>query len=380
MAGYDCWGGVARLKKLHNLSKRKLKSKSDSNSSSILSTRKRASGFEHRVLKKLRQVLYPHSCILVAVSGGVDSMVLAEFFYRWQKLLKIDLRIAYVHHGNGDQNTLNYRNRSQEMVRRWCENHQLTYLTNPTQTLRTVTTKRSPSEEQLRALRWTLLEKWRQDWAEETSMPIFISTAHHADDLVETQLFRLLRGTSAFGLGAMSMLKGHIVRPFIFETKDTLRDAARHYKLSWEEDPSNLSSEPMRNWIRNEWLGALKERWPSALQTLARSLNQLALDSSASASSFTDSNPHTNRSGAVAVTSKALLEQALDRESFELLSPQEQLSQLASAFRLLKVRQFSQSHLIEIQRRLDNRTLRHKFRVAGLLCLISKDKIVLRPE
>ena len=116
-------------------------------------------------------------------------------------------------------------------------------------------------------------------------------TAHHADDMVETVLLRLLRGAGPRGLSGIPRERacgaGRIFRPLLDTTAESLRNAVEASGLEYVTDPSNLETDQDRNYLRQIVLPAVADRWPgyretirraAALQAMAQQrLNQLPL-------------------------------------------------------------------------------------------------------
>ena len=106
-----------------------------------------------------------------------------------------------------------------------------------------------------------------------------IALAHHPDDQAETLLLRLLRG-SGDGLGAMRMLRpfgrGALWRPLLDTPRAQLHAYALEHGLRWIEDPSNAHDRHDRNFIRQHVMPALRQRWPQADASFARSAALLA--------------------------------------------------------------------------------------------------------
>ncbi|HDS1735523.1 tRNA lysidine(34) synthetase TilS [Pseudomonas sp. BP8] len=104
-------------------------------------------------------------------------------------------------------------------------------------------------------------------------------TGQHRDDQAETLLFRLLRGAGLRGLAAMPAVRplgrGRLVRPLLGQSRNQLHAHAEHAGLSWIEDPSNADSHFARNFLRGDILPLLRQRWPQASQSLARSADHL---------------------------------------------------------------------------------------------------------
>jgi tRNA(Ile)-lysidine synthase len=99
-------------------------------------------------------------------------------------------------------------------------------------------------------------------------------TAHHADDMVETVLLRLLRGAGPRGLSGIPRERacgaGRIFRPLLNTTSDTLRSAVEAAGLEYVIDPSNLETEQDRNYLRQVVLPVVAERWPGYRETIQR--------------------------------------------------------------------------------------------------------------
>jgi tRNA(Ile)-lysidine synthase len=105
-------------------------------------------------------------------------------------------------------------------------------------------------------------------------------TAHHRGDQAETVLLQLLRGAGPAGLAAMPVLAaftpGWHARPLLGVGREALRRYAEHEGLTWIEDPSNTDPRFDRNYLRHGVMPRLRERWPSAEQTLARAARHQA--------------------------------------------------------------------------------------------------------
>lgn len=104
--------------------------------------------------------------------------------------------------------------------------------------------------------------------------------AQHREDQMETVLLQLFRGAGIQGLSAMPLAApfgaGTLARPLLHTAKAAIREYARVHELNWIEDPSNQSSDFDRNFLRNEILPLVKQRWPSLDKTVARSAGHCA--------------------------------------------------------------------------------------------------------
>ena len=286
--------------------------------------------FEHHVLARARQ-LDPGRGWLVACSGGLDSMVLAEFARRWRRRLTDRLIIAHVHHGRGPK----YRDRAQDLVRRWARAHHLPFVTN-----QPGLAADGGGEAGLRDLRYGHLERWRRKYRCDV-----IVLAHHRDDLLETRLLRLIRGTGPLGLTAMRPHLGARFRPLLEASRAELEAYARGRDLRWCEDPSNSApASGLRAWVRHEWLPALECRAPGAGRGLARSLALLG-------------GAQAGAAGEVAAVRRAAFA-ALDAAARERV--------VHDYLRALGARDFGLTHVREVVKRLDTRRKEFSFSVLGL--------------
>ena len=106
-------------------------------------------------------------------------------------------------------------------------------------------------------------------------------TAHHADDLVETVLLRLLRGAGPRGLSGIPRERacgaGRIFRPLLNTPSEALRGAVETAGLEYVTDPSNLETEQDRNYLRQTILPAVAERWPGYRETIQRAAGLQAM-------------------------------------------------------------------------------------------------------
>lgn len=98
--------------------------------------------------------------------------------------------------------------------------------------------------------------------------------AQHREDQMETLLLQLFRGAGLQGLASMPVQaqfgKGEILRPFLDIAKEDIKFYAQHHALDWVEDPSNQESNYDRNFLRNQIIPLLKQRWPALDKTVSR--------------------------------------------------------------------------------------------------------------
>ena len=112
-----------------------------------------------------------------------------------------------------------------------------------------------------------------------SNSPVLL-TAHHQDDQAETLILQLMRGAGLAGLSAMPAVKsfscGQHGRPLLGVSRKELLAYAEQNQLVWVDDPSNSNNVYSRNYLRNEVMPKLHERWPAANKTISRSAGLLA--------------------------------------------------------------------------------------------------------
>ena len=170
----------------------------------------------------------PKGTYLLAVSGGLDSLVLLNLLSKLQGRLKWELLVGHVHHGlTGDEETDSFRNESQTRVQELCQKQGLPFLTNEADSAL------GDSEEQLRDFRWSYFKNWVEE-----SQATAVVTAHHFNDMIETRFMNLIRGSGEKGLLAMERFsEAGVFRPLLECTRDEIEKYAAEMKIEHREDP-----------------------------------------------------------------------------------------------------------------------------------------------
>jgi len=292
---------------------------------------------EHRILKTLRSEPLPRRWLL-AVSGGLDSMVMSEVVWKWRSLLKVDLAIGHVHHGTDGGP---YRDSAQNFVRNWARERRVRFLSTAAKP------RGLRSEADWRHFREATLERWRRQHGFD-----LIVLAHHRDDLLETRVLRLIRGTGAQGLRAMAFRSGVKLRPLLEVSRAELESYAKARQLQWTEDPSNREVCVLRNWLRHEWLPQLESQRPGSMRVLARSLETLSpTESVGQLNAFV----------------------GLRRKDLGRVSPVRQRELVAEYLRALGVKGYSRDHVLEILKRLASPRREFEFEMLGHCFRVTPD-------
>lgn len=193
--------------------------------------------------------------ILVAVSGGVDSMVLLD-------LLRELVDNVAVAHGNfqlrGQEST-----QDEQLVESYCSRHQLACHIKRFDT----TLPKQSTQMAARTLRY--------DWFEELCSSNgydIVLTAHHADDNIETLLMNIIRGTGIDGLTGIPEQNGRILRPLLPFYKTEIVNYAQAQEIPWREDHSNQSDDYLRNAMRHHVIPELGKLHPKALENTTKTI------------------------------------------------------------------------------------------------------------
>lgn len=204
------------------------------------------------------------SRVVVGVSGGVDSMVLLDAVTRATDLPVVGLHINHHLHTEADR------------IAEFCLS-QATRYSIPVKVIDVNVAASGSLETRARETRYAAFEAF-------LTAGDLLLLAHHADDQVETALFRLFRGSRVVGLEGMPFERpigdARLCRPLLSATRQNVLSYAQDRQLDWLEDPTNADVAPDRNFIRHELLPVIDGRFPNARQAI---LSAISLDDRARA-------------------------------------------------------------------------------------------------
>lgn len=200
--------------------------------------------------------------LLLATSGGLDSMVMLDLFRK----LEYDIAIAHCNfqlralESFGDQN----------FIQDYADKNNVPIFITQFDTTAFAKDYKLSTQVAARELRYN----WFYELIE-TEDYDYILTAHHADDSLETLLINLTRGTGLDGLTGIPEHNGDVVRPLLAFTRAAILEYATAQGIEWREDSSNASDKYLRNKIRHDLVPILKELNPQFMEAFQKTQSYL---------------------------------------------------------------------------------------------------------
>ncbi|QDC96543.1 tRNA lysidine(34) synthetase TilS [Candidatus Methylopumilus universalis] len=197
----------------------------------------------------------------VALSGGIDSVVLLHLLHQLQKTQNFTLKASHVHHGLS-KNADKWVTFCEKLCTKLSIPLDINYVKLPQK-------KSLGIEGEARRLRYEKLLQSQTD---------LVVLAHHEDDQAETFLLQLIRGAGVKGLSSMAHFDDsrRLWRPLLNASKIDIESYAKKHKLKWIEDESNQNIDFDRNFIRSKVLPILKNRFNHIIKVISRSASHLA--------------------------------------------------------------------------------------------------------
>ncbi len=209
-----------------------------------------------RQLVRTHNLINPEQAIVIAVSGGSDSIALLHLL---SELYPDNKRIAvYIDHGLRPLETPVEKS----LVKTTAQTCSATFVSLVIDVERTQKEYGYSLEEACRKLRYRELENIRIQYNAQV-----IAVGHTSDDQAEEVLLRLIRGSGSTGLSGMAIRNGYIIRPLLHEPKKTLREYLKNKNISYCEDSSNTDLRFLRNRIRHKLLPDLEQHYNGSMRT-----------------------------------------------------------------------------------------------------------------
>ena len=209
--------------------------------------------------------IFPVQKIVVAVSGGADSLALADLISRVRQKFKLEICIAHFEHGLRGQESID----DAIFVENFAKSLNVKFFCESGKVADFAAENKISVETAARLLRYEFLAKVRKNLNFDA-----IALAHHANDQAETVLIRLLRGSTSTGLAAMQFLTnspyGLLIRPLLRFKKSELENYCKQRGIIPHIDSTNFETVATRNRIRLELLPALEKFNPALVETLCR--------------------------------------------------------------------------------------------------------------
>ena len=205
----------------------------------------------------------PDQRIMLAVSGGLDSMVMLHLF----KEAGFSVGVAHCNFQLRGEDSM----KDEAFVQSLCSNKNIPFFCKRFETNSYATEHSLSVQMAARDLRYA----WFNEIIEKEGYDL-LATAHHLNDSLETMLLNLTKGTSLQGMSGIPIKNGKVIRPMLFASHTMIKAYADLHHLKWREDLSNATDDYQRNFIRHQVVPKLRELNPSLEDTLQKSLIKIS--------------------------------------------------------------------------------------------------------
>jgi tRNA(Ile)-lysidine synthase len=213
----------------------------------------------------LHKLLEPSQKVLVAVSGGPDSVALFHL------LFCCGYQTAIVHANFGLR--AGESDADEEFVRNLANNYKVPFYFKRFETKAYQADRKISLQMAARDLRHGWFSEIANQYAYDA-----VALGHHQDDQVETFFINLFRGSGLRGMKAMEPKTGLLIRPLLYANQEQIFNYLRAHKLDYRTDSSNLTNKYLRNKIRNQLLSAISDIEPTAAAGIKKSIEHLQLN------------------------------------------------------------------------------------------------------
>ncbi len=225
-----------------------------------------------KILKLNQQTLHikKGSKILVGLSGGADSTALICALLELKSILDISVIALHVNHGIRGKEA----DRDEDFARNLCRSKNVEFFCVKTDIPSLCKQSGNSTELEARLQRYAAFEKLADEQKAD-----YIATAHNKNDLCETMLFNLVRGSMLKGLCSVPPKRGNIIRPLLYCSRDEIEKYLEKINQEYVTDSTNSDTVYSRNLLRHKVLPILHKLNPSLCDTLSRTAAGLRRDS-----------------------------------------------------------------------------------------------------
>ncbi len=219
--------------------------------------------FELKTLDFIRryQLVVQGQSVLLAVSGGVDSMVMLHLFSKLREQLRLRLSIIHINHQLRGEESMG----DEKFVTEMSDFYHIPFFCERINVISYAHELGLSKQLAARMLRYNSFEQVRLKINADV-----VATAHHSDDNAETVLLNIIRGTGIHGLSGIPPKResGCIIRPLLFATRKEISTYSEKEGVKYRNDSSNLSLAYRRNELRHKILPMMQKHNPSIIPTL----------------------------------------------------------------------------------------------------------------
>ncbi len=215
-----------------------------------------------------------NSHLVLAVSGGIDSIVMVDLFAK----SGYSFTIAHCNFQLRDDES----ERDETFVKSLEEKYNKTVLVKKFDTKNYAEENKLSIQEAARKLRYDWFYQLTVDSQQSMEVPSSVdykpltalATAHHANDNIETVLMNIFRGTGISGLHGIPLKQNHIIRPLLFAKREKILQYAQENNLQWVEDSSNKKDDYTRNYFRQQLIPQLQTIFPKAEENILQNIER----------------------------------------------------------------------------------------------------------
>ncbi len=216
-----------------------------------------------------KSLFHKNEKIGLAVSGGLDSVVLLHLFYQLKEEWNLHVVVLHFDHMLRQESRLDA-----EFVAEICRKNHLSLGTDQADVAAYAVEHKQSIEMAARECRYAFFQRMHNKYQLNK-----IATAHNANDQAETVLFHIMRGSGLDGLCGIPVQRDFFIRPLLFAQREELHDYAVAHGLRWREDHSNQDESFTRNRIRHALLPLLRDEFNPQIITALNRLSDSAQDS-----------------------------------------------------------------------------------------------------